>query len=61
MSVRPSIINMYEMLLTFCYSTKNLRNYAFVCSDIRPDIEMAGYSAGYSAQPYFEANGRKHK
>ena len=30
-SVRPSICNMYELLLTNCYSTKNLRNYAFAC------------------------------
>ena len=22
---------MYELLLTYCYSTKNLRNYDFVC------------------------------
>ncbi len=30
-SVRPSIFNMNELLQTYCYSTKNLRNYAFVC------------------------------
>ncbi len=30
-SVRPSISNMHELLLTYCHSTKNSRNYAFVC------------------------------
>ncbi len=30
LSVRPTICNMYELLLTYCYSTKNVRNYAFV-------------------------------
>ena len=25
-SVRPSIYNMHEVLLTYCYITKNLRN-----------------------------------
>ena len=30
LSVRPSICIMYELLLIYCYSTKNLRNYAFV-------------------------------
>ena len=29
--VCPSIFNMYKLLLTYCYSTKNLRNLAFVC------------------------------
>ncbi len=30
LSVRPSIWNMYELQLTYCNSTKNLRNYSFV-------------------------------
>ncbi len=30
-SVRPPIFNKFELLLIHCYSTKNLRNYAFVC------------------------------
>ena len=37
MSVRPSkrpylclSVSPYELLLTYCYTTKNLRNYAFV-------------------------------
>ena len=29
--VFPSIFNMHELLLTYCFSTKNLRNYDFVC------------------------------
>ncbi len=29
--VRTSICYMYEVLLTYCYSTKNLRNDAFAC------------------------------
>ncbi len=29
--VRPSICNMYELVLTYCYSAKNLRNYSFIC------------------------------
>ncbi len=29
--VRPSIWNMHEVLLTYCYSNNNLINYAFVC------------------------------
>ena len=28
--VRPSICNLHGLLLTYCYSTKNLRNYSFV-------------------------------
>ncbi len=31
LSIRPSICNMPEELLTYCFSTKNLRNDAFVC------------------------------
>ena len=30
-SLRLSFCNMYELLLTYCYSTKNLRNHTFVC------------------------------
>ena len=30
-SVRPPIFYMYELLLTYSYCTKNLRNYTFVC------------------------------
>ena len=29
--VRPSICYMHEVLLTYCYRTRNLRNYAMVC------------------------------
>ncbi len=31
LSVRPSICNIYELILAYCQSTKNLRNYAFAC------------------------------
>ena len=31
LSISPSIFYMYELLLTYCYCTKNLRNYALVC------------------------------
>ncbi len=30
LSVSPSICNIYVLLLTYCYRTNNLRNYAFV-------------------------------
>ena len=30
-SVRPNVCYIYEVLLTYCYSSKNLINDAFVC------------------------------
>ncbi len=40
LSVRTSFCNMYELLLTYCYSTKKLRNYAF--DSLFKDIFVAG-------------------
>ena len=66
MSVCPSIYNMYELLLTYCYRTKNLRNYAFVslfkgifvvkykrlyCRIFGRILKMVEYSASYPALP----------
>ncbi len=58
-SVRPSIFNMYELLLTYYYGTKNLRNYAFSC--LFKGIFIVKYKrlncfiscpTGYPALPY---------
>ncbi len=44
-SVRPSICNMNELLLTYCHSIMNLRNY---------DIQSDNFNIRYPAKPFFE-------
>ena len=43
----PSICNMYELLITYCYSTKNLRYYASVCLKGFLFLNLKDYSVGY--------------
>ncbi len=45
-SVRLPICNMYELLLTYCYSTKNFKNYAFV--SLSEEIFAVKYNPRYS-------------
>ncbi len=51
--VRLYIYNVYELLPTYCYSTENLNNNAFVYFKIFLLSNIKDSITGYPAQPYF--------